>query len=79
MDRAHALVEGVFGLVRADDCPGGAVVDHLLVRFLWAWSGLSRGGGGGGGGIKEIDGNLNICSKEDEKQEGRRGKSLETG
>lgn len=41
MDRAHALVESVFGLVCADDCPGGAVVDHLLVWFLWAWSGLA--------------------------------------
>lgn len=40
MDGAHALVESVFGLVCADDCPGGAVVDHLLVWFLWAWSGL---------------------------------------
>lgn len=42
MDRAHALVESVFGLVRANDCPGGAVVDHLLVGFLWAWSGLEE-------------------------------------
>lgn len=43
MDRAHALVESVFGLVCADDCPGGAVIDHLLVWFLWAWSGLEEG------------------------------------
>lgn len=52
MDGAHALVEGVFGLVCADDCPGGAVVDHLLVWFLWAWSGL------GGGDPRQLDQNI---------------------
>lgn len=43
MDGTHALVESVFGLVCADDCPGGAVIDHLLVGFLGAWSGLEEG------------------------------------
>ena len=32
--RSHALVELVLGLVRADDRPRRAVVDHLLVGLL---------------------------------------------
>ena len=31
---AHALVEGVLGLVSADDGPGRSVVDHLFVGLF---------------------------------------------
>ena len=34
LDGAHALVEGILGFIRADNCPRGTVVDHLLVRLL---------------------------------------------
>ena len=38
--RAHALVEGVLSLVCADDGPGCAVVDHLLVGLFGTGRGL---------------------------------------
>ena len=41
-DGSHALVELVLDLVRADDGPVGAVVQHLLVGLLGAGSGLEK-------------------------------------
>lgn len=43
-DRTHALIELVFGLVCADDGPGGPVIDHLLVGFSGAGGGLRNQG-----------------------------------
>ncbi len=40
LDGPHPLVERVLCLVRADDRPRRAVVDHLLVRFFGARSRL---------------------------------------
>ena len=40
---AHALIEGVLGLVCADDRPGRPVVDHLLTGLLGAGRGLGAG------------------------------------
>ena len=37
---AHALIEGVLGLVCADDGPGRPVVDHLFVGLFGTWRSL---------------------------------------
>ncbi len=39
-DRSHALEELVLDFIRTDDRPVGAVVQHLLVWFLWTRGGL---------------------------------------
>ena len=41
-NRAHALKEGVFGLVCTDDGPRRTVIDHLLVGLLRTWGGLQE-------------------------------------
>lgn len=39
---AHPLVESVFCLISADDCPGGPIIYNLLVGFFGAWRSLGR-------------------------------------